>query len=72
MATLADRRRRVEKTAQSLLFPTARPSSTGEGGSWTKPLRGGKDCELARLPTASTTHAPLLRGPNTVRPEFCC
>src|SRR5271166_5162563 len=30
MATLADRRRRAEKTAQSLLFPTARPSSAGE------------------------------------------
>ena len=28
--TLAERRRRGEKRAQSLLFPTARPSSTGE------------------------------------------
>jgi len=27
---LCGRRRRAEKTAQSLLFPTARPSSTGE------------------------------------------
>ena len=30
MAILADRRRRAEKRAQSLLFPTARPSSTGD------------------------------------------
>ncbi len=68
MATLADRRRRAEKTAQSLLFPTARPSSAGENGSRTKPLRGGKDCDLARLPTASTAHAPPLRGPGSARP----
>ena len=32
LESLADRRRRAEKTAQSLLFPTARPSSTGEMG----------------------------------------
>ena len=35
----------------------------------TKPLRGGKDCDLARLPTPSTTHAPLLRGPGPARPH---
>ncbi len=29
----------------------------------TKPLRGEKDCELARLPTASTTHASPCGGP---------
>ena len=34
----------------------------------TKTLRGGKDCDLARLPRASTTHAPPLRGPGPARP----
>ena len=27
-----------------------------------------EDCELARLPTASTTYAPPLRGPGPARP----
>ena len=37
MATLADRRRRGEKSGQSLLFSTKRPFSTGEKGVLYKP-----------------------------------
>jgi len=37
--------------------------------TWTEPLCGGKDCELAHLPTASTTYASPLRGPGPARPR---
>src|SRR5271157_467671 len=59
MESLADRRRRAEKRAQSLLFPTARPSSNGQ-----KLVLNETAPQWERLQTRSSLH-----GVNNSRPS---
>jgi hypothetical protein len=59
MESPSDRRRRAEKRAQSLLFPTARPSSTGQ-----KLVLNETAPQWERLQTRSSLH-----GVNNSRPS---
>ena len=63
-ATLAERRRGAEKTAQSRLFPTARPSSKSDASQRRTGTLGGASWQALRTLPA---HAPPLRGPGPAR-----